>query len=402
MAGTRLARPAVACATVAISLIAASVARAGYYYVNSCSSYGNTASAFQASATAAHLSPSDECMVWSGTAYRSLEINQVFGSVLKTYGAQWMAETPSPAIMIVNVYTPPNSVLVDCNLLSDGFLAQFFWGDGGQWYGSQPIPYMSGCSGGIGFGYGISQAITPSRYFGWTIGCWLKGSCTASTGGALLAVQGVQLLAQENSGPGLLAAGGNNLWYQTGWVRGTWQATLDASDPSGVCNLVTYVNGQAIASWSDPSPDPSSWTQCHGSQLPAQIDTTKYANGPLSLTYSANNPAAVSTFAARGPGSNPVLRQQPRGGECVGSYRCARHVRNAVRDRHRNLGSQRGGRDRLLRRRRAVRLACRPERADTGRRIGRPPSLVLRREQLHRLERSPRSLREADLVAEHP
>ena len=246
-------------------------------------------------------------MVWNGTAYRSLEINQVFGSVLKTYGAQWATETPSPAIMIVSVSTPANSVFVDCNLLADGFLADFFWGDGGQWYGSQPITYMNGCSGGIGLGYGISGAITPSRYFGWTVGCWLKGSCTASTGGALLAVQGVQLLAQENSGPSLAAVGANNLWYQTGWVRGTWSATLNGSDPSGVCTLVTYANGLAIASWSDPSPDPSSWTQCHGSQLPAQIDTTKYANGPLSLTYSANNAAAVSSYASRGPGNNPVL-----------------------------------------------------------------------------------------------
>ncbi len=306
MAGARLARLAAACAAVVIALIVAPTARAGYYYVNSCSSYGNTAPMFQPSATAAHLSPSDECMVWSGTAYRSLEINQVFGSVLKTYGAQWMAETPSPAIMIVSVSTPVNTVFVDCNLFGDGFLAQYFWGDGGQLYGSAPITYVNGCSGGLGFGDGISQAIAPSRYFGWQLGCWLKASCTASTGGALLAVQGVQLLAQENSGPSLAAVGANNLWYQTGWVRGTWPATLNASDPSGVCTLVTYANGRAIASWSDPSPDPSSWTQCHGSQLPAQIDTTKYANGPLSLTYSANNAAAVSSSASRGPGSNPV------------------------------------------------------------------------------------------------
>jgi hypothetical protein len=302
-----VARLAVACAAVAIWLVAAPTARAGYYYVNSCSSYGNTGPVFQPSATAAHLSPSDECMVWSGTAYRSLEINQVFGSVLKTYGAQWMTETPSPAIMIVSAATPANAVFVDCNLFSDGFLAQYFWGDNGQLYGSSPITYMSGCSGGIGFGGGISQAITPSRYFGWQLGCWLKASCTASTGGALLAVQGVQLLAQENSGPSLAAVGANNLWYQSGWVRGTWPATLNASDPSGVCSLVTYANTRAIASWSDPSPDPSSWTQCHGSQLPAQIDTTKYANGPLSLTYSANNAAAVSSVASRGPGNNPVL-----------------------------------------------------------------------------------------------
>src|SRR6185437_11260680 len=103
------------------------------------------------------------------------------------------AETPSPAIMIVSAYVPGNAVFVDCNLFGDGFLAQYFWGNNGQLYGSSPITYLSGCSGGIGLGAGISQAVTPSRYFGWQLGCWLKASCTASTGGALLAVQGVQL-----------------------------------------------------------------------------------------------------------------------------------------------------------------------------------------------------------------
>lgn len=307
MAGARLARLAVACAALAISLIAAPVARAGYYYVNSCSSYGNTAPAFQPSSTAAHLSPSDECMVWSGTAYRSLEINEIFGSVLKSYGATWATETPSPAITIVYAFTPVNTVFVDCTLGSDGFTAQYFWGDNGQNYGTQSINYINGCSGGVGYADGLNRYVTPSRYFGWSVGCWLKGSCTASTGGAVLAVQGVRLEAEENTGPSLVAAGANNLWYQNGWVRGTWPATADASDPSGVCSLVTYVNNQPIASWSDPAPDPSSWTQCHGSQLPAQIDTTKYGNGPLSLTYSANNAAAVSSFASRGPGNNPVL-----------------------------------------------------------------------------------------------
>ena len=77
MAGPRLASHAAVSAAIAVFLVAAPTARAGYYYVDSCSSYGNTAPVFQPSSTAAHLSPADECMVWSGTTYRSLEINQV-------------------------------------------------------------------------------------------------------------------------------------------------------------------------------------------------------------------------------------------------------------------------------------------------------------------------------------
>jgi hypothetical protein len=307
MAGFRMARLTAVCASILMSLVVASTARAGYYYVDSCSYYGNTAPVFQPSSTAAHLSPADECMVWSGTAYRSLEINQVFGPVLKTYGAQWMTETPSPAIMIVYLFTPVNTVFVDCTLGSDGFTSQYFWGDNGQFYGTQSIDYVNGCSGRVGYADGLNIYITPSRYFGWSVGCWLKGSCNASSGGALLGVQGVELEAEDNTGPSLAAVPASNLWYQSGWVRGTWPATLDASDPSGVCSLGTAVNGQTIASWSDPSPDPTSWTQCDGSELAAQVDTTKYPNGPLSLSYSATNAASVNSSAARGPGNNPVL-----------------------------------------------------------------------------------------------
>jgi hypothetical protein len=307
MAGTRLARLAAVCASVGALLVVAPIARAGNYYVYGCSAYGNTAPIFQPSSTAAHLSPADECMVWSGTAYRSLEINQVFGPVLKTYGAQWMTETPSPAISIVYLFTPMNTVFVDCSLGSDGFTSQYFWGANGQYYGTQSINYINGCSGGVGYADGLNRYITPSQYFGWTVGCWLKASCNASSGGALLGVQGVEFEAQENTGPSLAAVPASNLWYQGGWVRGTWPATLDASDPSGVCGLATAVNGQLIAAWSDPSRDTSSWTQCDGSQLAAQVDTTKYPNGPLSLSYSASNAATVSSNAARGPGDNPVL-----------------------------------------------------------------------------------------------
>src|SRR3981081_4113510 len=80
-------------------------AQAGTYFVRGCSYYGNTAAAFQPGSSAAHLSPANECMVWSGSAYRSLEINEVFGSVLHSYGAQWSTTTPSAAISLINVFT---------------------------------------------------------------------------------------------------------------------------------------------------------------------------------------------------------------------------------------------------------------------------------------------------------
>src|SRR5437588_282144 len=276
-------------ATGVALLFVAATALAGTYYVSECSYYGNTASAYTGNTTAYHLQTPNECMV-SG---RSLEINESGGSVLKGYGAKWSTITPSPAIMIVHVYTPVDTVLVDCTLASDGFAADYFWGDNGQNYGMQSINYINGCGGGIGYADGINRSITPSRYFGWQASCTQSSCFAQSSNGWILAVNGVQVEAEENTGPALDAVPSNNLWYQSGWVRGTWPITLDASDPSGVCVLVTVVDGTAVTSWSDPNRDTSSFTQCHGSQLPGQLDTTAYSDGQHTLTYGASNAASV-------------------------------------------------------------------------------------------------------------
>jgi hypothetical protein len=216
--------------------------------------------------------------------------------------------SPSPAISIVNVYTPPNRVLVDCTLASDGFTAQYFWGANGQNYGTQSINYIGGCSGGVGNGNGIDRSIAPSRYFGWNVGCWVASSCASSSGNRLLAVNGIQLEAQEDSGPAVLAIGSNNLWYQRAWVRGTWPITVGASDPSGVCGIATIANGQVVDSWTETARDTSSWTQCHGSQLSGVLDTTRYPNGHLSLVSLATNAAGVwSTPTRNDANGNAVL-----------------------------------------------------------------------------------------------
>ena len=106
----------------------------------------------------------------------------------------------------------------------------------------------------------------------------------------------ITLAAQETSGPALTADAANNLYYQSGWVRGTFPADLSASDLSGVCAMQTTVNGQAISSYSDPSRDTSQWSQCHGSRINASVDTTRYSDGAgaLTLAYSATNAAGAA------------------------------------------------------------------------------------------------------------
>lgn len=111
-------------------------ASAGDYSVYSCSSYGNTAPAFAPASNADHLSTANGCMQPApGGGFRSLEINNPPNGnapVLQGYGANWTANSPSPAISIVGAYTPLNTVFVDCNLHADGFTAQYFWNSGTQ------------------------------------------------------------------------------------------------------------------------------------------------------------------------------------------------------------------------------------------------------------------------------
>ena len=191
----------------------------------------------------------------------------------------------------VGAYTPVNTVEVDCKLSSDGFTGEYHWAGS-----TQAINYINGCNG---YGYGFSTTGSARRLprqagSGGPQGCYLKSSCTTSAGaGAVVGVQGIRLTAEENTGPALDAVPASNLWYAGGWVRGPWPITLDASDPSGVCVMTTVVDGQAVESWSDPSRDTSRFIQCHGSQLPGQLNTTSYSNGQHTLTFGASNAASV-------------------------------------------------------------------------------------------------------------
>lgn len=294
------ARAIAACTTVMALLVAAPrIAVAGTYYVYSCSSYGDVAPAFTGWSDSNHLNTANECMQSSPNGEgRSLEINNSSSAgVFQGHGAHWIANTPSPEITIVGAYTPAYAVLTDCSLQSDGFSAQYFW-DGG----AQSISYLSGfgCGNqGYGYGTGVNQSFSPSSYFGWGVTCSYRSTCwTSSSAGAVLGVQGIRLTAEDNSGPGLIPDGYNNLWYQAShWVRGGgWPVGFTALDPSGVCGTDLWINGlgTAIDTSDDTSPDTSNFTQCWATDVVSgTLDTTGYPNGPLTLTFAARNAAGV-------------------------------------------------------------------------------------------------------------
>ncbi|HWF51568.1 MAG TPA: hypothetical protein VG294_13095 [Solirubrobacteraceae bacterium] len=185
----------------------------------------------------------------------------------------------------------------DCNLAKDGWAASYFWGDNGTNYGASPITVdCHGVPGSGSAGY-LSQSIQSSRYFGFHASC--NGACAvAGTGNLVFGVDAVTLTVEEDIGPTLTPAEANDLYNQTGWVRGTFPAGFKASDPSGICGMETQVNGAVAYTSSDPSIDTSNWTQCHETVLPGNVDTTSYypnGSGTLSLYYAARNAANVVT-----------------------------------------------------------------------------------------------------------
>jgi hypothetical protein len=213
--------------------------------------------------------------------------------------AKWSTITPSPQIRIVGV---GSSGVVDCNLHHDGFSADYFYGDGGVNYGTPSITVdCHGATNSNAVAGNLLEHIQSSRYFGWQAFC-NQSSCTPTGAGIVVFwITKITLEAQETSGPQLSATPADNLYYQSGWIRGAFPADLLASDPSGVCSMQTAVNGRAISSYADPSPDTTRWAQCHGAAINASVDTTDYRNGPgaITLAYSASNAAGAVSSASR-------------------------------------------------------------------------------------------------------
>jgi hypothetical protein len=263
------------------------------YYVADCATGQgvNSAPAFSPTEHGAGISTANSCVTLGG-----LEIDARGGAANADTG-QWATQTPSPSVRIIGVMAYG---LADCNLAGHGFNASYFWGDNGVNYGAPQITPLP-C---VGFPANnqagdLNQKIQSSRYFGWHAACTLKSGCQhTGPGGTVFLMQGIVLEAQETSGPSTRPISLDNLWYETGWVRGAWPMTMSASDPSGVCSMQTTVAGQVIASWSDPAPDTSNWTQCSGSQLPGQVDTTSLPDGPVALGFSATNAAGATSTPA--------------------------------------------------------------------------------------------------------
>lgn len=152
-----------------------------------------------------------------------------------------------------------------------------------------------------------------SSYWGFQIGCSSHVSSCAfatttnppSAQPAVLAVNAIQFQASEAQSPSLIAAGADNLYYESGhyvWnpAGDPWSIATSGSDPSGTCNITAIVDGQAIT-LENQSRNPYAWQQCVNGTWPGSVDTRQYVgtSGPLALTLQDTNAAGNTSTATQ-------------------------------------------------------------------------------------------------------
>jgi hypothetical protein len=180
---------------------------------------------------------------------------------------------------------------------SGGWWGEFYWNGG---------PGPAGSSGAIDdaqFDGGgcCSQTNLQSSTIGWFIACrW--STCSSGSAGPLRGMSELDLVGEEDRAPTVLADGTDNLWYQSGWVRGTWPVSFNATDPSGVCSAaVTFGSLPAIETPTpDTAPNEHTWEQCPDQTVPASVDTSATdgslgrGEGAVQLQLTATNAAGVT------------------------------------------------------------------------------------------------------------
>jgi hypothetical protein len=193
------------------------------------------------------------------------------------------------SIHVVNAYSQ--------GIGANGWWGEFYWNGGPGPAGSTgPIadgPYNAGGC--------CTQTGLNSRSIGWFIACY-QSSCFSGAAGRVRGMGELDLIGEEYQAPSIIASGGNNLWYQNGWVRGRWPVSFTASDPSGVCGAaVGFGSLPAILTPTpDTAPNRHTWQQCPQQSVPAAVDTSASdgslgrGEGAMQLRLTATNTANVT------------------------------------------------------------------------------------------------------------
>jgi hypothetical protein len=239
------------------------------------------------------ISATNQCQSGVG-----LKITAPGNTVQSGANADWQAIAP-PGLLIVLVYVPPNDLTETA--VNDGdswYGGGFFWTGGGA-----QIDDSNNTSG-----FGASGLST--NHVGFQVICG-GNPCSGVLGHADLAVKDIGLQVQETQGPSLSAPTG--LWQSAGWIRGDWPLVFNGDSPSGVCGLAATLDGQVIVLKGFPQDD-TVWHQCDAAGLggvSTTVDTTKFGDGPDSLTLRGLDAAGASTADALYTRTVPIDNQQP-------------------------------------------------------------------------------------------
>ena len=212
------------------------------------------------------------------------------------YTGQWQISAPA-GLTITEAYIP--------SLQTMGLSSGHGWNAGGFWNGGSDVwsPTAGSASTGV-------SAISSS-YYGFKLYCY-SSSCPGFTGDVIdasVAVPTIDLTVEEDQGPGLVAVGSTNLWYQTGnyvWnpPGDPFSIELVASDPSGVCNM--YATAGAVELYDTPStpnvsdgfqqcPSPVDWTPGQDAEVDTDQIVPVGSSGSFPLQLDATNAAGVTS-----------------------------------------------------------------------------------------------------------
>lgn len=275
-------------------------AEAGTIVLRSCSVYGNSAlGAWSAQTTpGTHLGADNNCP-GRGSLQILADGNNKAGNV-----AAWKTSLPTD-LTLMSADVSGHDLLVSRTASEKGYQLRFAWDSG-----SHPISASStSCCGGMNFGQSFSSRLT-GHFFEIRVTCDKSKCLTVS--GQVLDLKGIELIAKDDTPPAIShVAIGRPVADENGqWIRGTWDAAWGAQSQAGVCQTYLEIDGHVFAGQTTRQvPDTGSWTQCGSGAgtidgsgavtLPRiPLNTTSYANGPLTLSYYAIDAANTSTTQA--------------------------------------------------------------------------------------------------------
>ena len=291
MRGRALRKGAATLAACLLALIGPAVADAGTIWVTD----GNMNAGQTGSCNAFSLY-GDLSAFYAGMGC-PLSIGAV-GTVPAGTNAFWMTSAP-PGITINSAWTANPDV--SASGISDGFVVGDFWENSSGVYGGSTLaPDQEWFNTGLEGTGNIN-----SQIYGIQLVCTHSASEGPCYGSPYLTVGGVELAGTENTGPTVTGLG--SLWNEPSstWVWNppgdSWAVTLQASDVSGICQMLANVSGINLQGPAEPRDD-TVWQQCpNPTDWGFGVDTRSYVptNGYLPIQLYAVNAAGVVTAPSR-------------------------------------------------------------------------------------------------------